>query len=93
MWLRSHVAVAVVKASGYSSDLTPSLGTSIYHGYGPKKTKKEKKTNKQKNAYCIAQGTISNLLIQTMMKKNIKKNVSYSMTESLCCIAETDKTL
>ena len=29
MRLRSHVAVAVAQAGGYSSDLTPSLGTSI----------------------------------------------------------------
>ena len=35
-------AVAVV-SSGYSSDLTPSLETSIYCGCGPKKTKKERK--------------------------------------------------
>ena len=28
-WLRSGVAVAVALASGYSSDSTPSLGTSI----------------------------------------------------------------
>jgi len=38
------VAVAVAEAGSYSSDLTPSLGTSIYHGCGPKK----QKTNKQK---------------------------------------------
>ena len=41
MRLRSCVAVAVMEASGYSSDLTPSLGTSICLGCGPK-------TNKQK---------------------------------------------
>ena len=33
--------MAVAQASGYSSDLTPSLGTSICQGCGPKK--KEKK--------------------------------------------------
>ena len=45
--LRFQVAVAVVKASGYSSDLTPSLGTSIYAtGVGLKGQKT--KTNKQK---------------------------------------------
>ena len=37
--LRSSVAVAI----GYSSNLTPSLGTSIY----PKKTKKKKDRNLQ----------------------------------------------
>ena len=38
--LRSGVAVAV--ASGYSSDLTPSLGTSICRRLGPKKDQKKK---------------------------------------------------
>ena len=44
MWLRSDVAVAVavVQASGYSSDLTPGLGASMCCGCGPKKTKKKK---------------------------------------------------
>ena len=39
------VAVAVTGAvtGSYSSDLTPSLGTSMCHGCGPKKTKKKKK--------------------------------------------------
>ena len=36
-WLGSCVAVAV--ASSYSSNLTPSLGTSICHECGPKKEK------------------------------------------------------
>ena len=34
----SGIAVTVAWAGGYSSDLTPSLGTSICHGCGPKKT-------------------------------------------------------
>ena len=48
LWYRSQMqpgsflAVAVVWASGYSSDSTPSLET-ICHGYGPKKTKDQKK--------------------------------------------------
>jgi len=41
MWLRSCVAVVVVEASSYSSDSTPSLGTSICQEGGPKKTKKK----------------------------------------------------
>ena len=38
-----HVAaaMAVAQASSCSSDLTPSLGTSICRGFGPKKTKKK----------------------------------------------------
>ena len=38
VWLGSSVAVAVAEASGYSSDLTPNLGTSICCEWGPKKT-------------------------------------------------------
>ena len=41
-------AVAVVKSASLSSDSTHSLGTSICHGYGPKKTKKKKKSNECK---------------------------------------------
>ena len=48
MWLGSVVAVAVVKASGYSSDYTPSLEISLCRGCGPQKTKGQNKTNKQK---------------------------------------------
>ena len=33
MGLGSHIAVAVVQAGSYSSDLTSSLGTSLCHGY------------------------------------------------------------
>jgi len=46
--LGSGVAVAVVYASGYSSNSTPGLETSICHGYGPKKTKKERKEERKK---------------------------------------------
>ena len=35
--------MAVVWASGYSSDWTPSLGTFICHRCSPKKTKKKEK--------------------------------------------------
>ena len=43
MWLRSRVTVAVMQAGSYKSDLTPSLGTSICCGCGPKKLRKKKK--------------------------------------------------
>ena len=39
MQLGSGIAVAVVLTGSYSSDWTPSLGTSLCHGCGPKKTK------------------------------------------------------
>ena len=47
MQLRSHiaVAVAVAVAGSYSSDSTPSLGTSTCLWCSPKKTKKRKKEN------------------------------------------------
>ena len=41
-WLGSRVAVALAKASSCSSDLTPSLGTSICCGCGPRKDRKRK---------------------------------------------------
>ena len=46
MWLRSGVAVAVVWAGSYSSDATPSLGTSICRRCS-KKTKKKKKKKEE----------------------------------------------
>ena len=42
-WLGSRIAVAPVKAGSDSSNSTPSLGTSICHGSGPRKDKKNKK--------------------------------------------------
>ena len=35
----SGIAVTVVWAGSYTSNLTPGLGTSICHWYSPKKTK------------------------------------------------------
>ena len=46
--LRSHVSVAVVYAGSCSSDLTPSLGTSICRSFGPKKQKTKTKPKTQK---------------------------------------------
>ena len=37
-----HRAAAVAKGCSCSSDVTPSLGTSICHRHSPKKTKKKK---------------------------------------------------
>ena len=48
MWLRSGIAVALVQAGGYSSDLTPRLGSSICRGYGPKEQKQKQKKEKIK---------------------------------------------
>ena len=46
MQLGSGTAVAVAVAGSYSSNSTPSLGTSICGGCVPKKTKDEKKKKK-----------------------------------------------
>ena len=46
MGLGSGVAAAVVQAGGCSSNSTPSLGTSLCQGCGPKKTG-EKQTKKK----------------------------------------------
>ena len=57
MWLRScvAVAVAVLRASSCSSNFTPSLGTSICRGRGPKKEKKKRKIiNYIYVSYCIS---------------------------------------
>ena len=48
MQLGSHIAVAVVQAGGYSSDWTPSLGTSTSHGCGPKKERQKEINNERK---------------------------------------------
>lgn len=42
MQLESSIAGAVVWASSYSSDLTPSLETSIGRGCGPTERKKKR---------------------------------------------------
>ena len=47
--LGSHIAVAQVQASSYSSDSTPSLGTSICCRSSPRKGKKTKKKKKDIN--------------------------------------------
>ena len=44
------VAVAVAVAGSYSSDQTPSLGSSICCGCGPKKTKDKKRNTEMASA-------------------------------------------
>ena len=60
LWCRSEIrlgsliAVAVTQAGGYSSDLNPSLGTSICHRCGPKKVKRQKRKEKKERMKLIA---------------------------------------
>ena len=42
MQLRSSMAVAVAQANSYSSNVTPTLATSMCHRYGPKKKKRRR---------------------------------------------------
>ena len=51
MQLGSRVAVALVKAGSYSSNQTPSLGTSIWCRSGPRKGKKAKRQKKKKEVH------------------------------------------
>ena len=57
LWCRSQtqfgscVAVAVGQASGYTSELIPSLGTSICSGQEAKKTKKKKRKRSWSSSY------------------------------------------
>ena len=46
--LRSGVAVAVLQANSLSSNLTPSLGTSIAAGAAIKRKKKKKRRGERK---------------------------------------------
>ena len=52
-WLGSSVAVAMAVAGSFSSNLTPTLATSICCRWGPKKQKKKKKkeTKKKKSTH------------------------------------------
>ena len=69
-WLGSSVAVAVVSAGSYSSELTPSLGTSICHGRGPKKTKKSH-WNRRACMHLPAAGPREQLLSQTAARTEV----------------------
>ena len=61
LWLGSGIAEAVTQACSYSSDSTPSLGTSTCCESGPKKQNKQ--TNKQKKKPTKQQTTTKNPFI------------------------------
>ena len=52
LWLGPHIAVSVAQAGRCNSNSTPSLGTSMCHGFSPKKTKRDKKKKKKKKKEC-----------------------------------------
>ena len=50
--------MAVVQASSCSSHSTPSLGTSICYGYGPKKKEQERKMKRKKKSMVFGLGRV-----------------------------------
>ena len=70
-------AVAVGKAGGYSSDLTPSLGSSTCHGFSPKMTKDrgKKKKKKKKRASLIKQHLMAKRSPSTNLGMSIPSTV------------------
>ena len=69
MWLGSQVAVVVVEVGSCSSDLTPSLGTSICCQCGPKKTHTHKVFPKGMLLLLFSCDTISGLLNSNLHEK------------------------
>ena len=76
MQLGSGIAMAVAQASGYSSDQTPGLGTSICRGCSPKKTKD--KTNKQKNRIRILKQNLQVMAAFTITVTTVSSDDFYN---------------
>ena len=75
--LGSRIAVAVVKASSYSSNLNSSLVTSTCRGCSPKKTKEEKgKERKERKNSCVLNG---------IYYLNYKREILPSLLYCLAC--------
>ena len=76
MQLGSRVAVA--QAGGYSSDSTPSLGTSTCHGSSPRNGKKKTKKKQTKEMKSTKKGKK-----KTKKKKKKKKREKNSSTSKI----------
>ena len=75
--LRSHVAVAVVQASCYSSNSAPGLGISICHGCVPKKTRKNEFPSYKVVLYSTLSSVYNgsyNILFLVFFKEKKKQN-------------------
>ena len=70
MRFRSCVAVAVVQAGSYSSDLTPSLGTSMCRRWGPK-NQNNNNNNKTKITNKVQYREIYSILCNNLARKRI----------------------
>ena len=71
--LGSRVAVALASASGYSSDWTPSLGTSLCRGSGPRNSKKTKKKRKERKRKAFL--SARKVLLDTESKTNMESEM------------------
>ena len=67
MQLGSCIAVAVAQLDSYSSDSTPSLGTSICHGFGPKRQNKTKKNHYNELTQKFENGCVKNKEVEFML--------------------------
>ena len=78
--LGSCVAVAVGQASGYSSDLIPSLGTFICHRTSPKRPKKKKKIQLFKRNIYLAFARNQTLLFVGKRRMGVLElDISYTL--------------
>ena len=108
MLLGSSIAVALAQAGGYSSDSSPSLGTSICHGSSPRNGKKTKKQKTNKKLHLTVGmphsvftsdskfGEISNFLILKLVVQIILfrfKAAINDLTDFRFCNNETFKIL
>jgi len=80
--------VAVIQASGYSSDSASSLGTSICHGCIPKKANNNNNNNNKHMKRCSTPQVIRKLQIKITMDHHFIPEV---MTIKRKTIANADK--
>ena len=69
MQLRFSIVVAEAQALNCSSDLTPNLGISTCHGYGPKKKKKKKMDCRNSEGVCHPEQISMEMEILTQKNK------------------------
>ena len=79
--LRSSIAAAVVFSISCSSNLTPSLETSICYRCGPKNEGKKKRVQPHQNFIDFPEGEFIYFFIHSVMKKLLDTNY----IPTLCC--------
>ena len=91
MWLGPRVAVALASAGGYSSDGTPSLGTSICRG--PKKDKKKKSRAQHSGVLRFLVFCVYNLDLQNPVDVSLGRCPKVSPGCRSCFLFSTDKSM